>query len=78
MCFVLKEKLKGLKGKIKEWRKVEYGSMEEWVDKLIGEIKDINEKGENLTLEDSEIVSHKDKFEELWRLLKAKDAKILF
>ena len=34
MSFVLKEKLKGLKGRLKVWNKEEYGGMEERVEKL--------------------------------------------
>ena len=44
MSFVLKEKLKGLKVKIKEWNKVEYEGMEERVESLVEVIKSLNEK----------------------------------
>ena len=74
MSFVLKEKLKGIKGEIKEWNKVEYGGMEERMEKLVEEINSIDEKGEEGVLEESEMVSRKLKFEELGRLLKAKYA----
>jgi len=42
MSYVLKEKMKGLKAKLKVWNKEEYGGMEERVEKLVGEIKDLN------------------------------------
>jgi hypothetical protein len=35
MSFVLKEKLRGLKVKLKDWSKVEYGNVEDRVKKLI-------------------------------------------
>lgn len=48
MSFVLKEKLKGLKVKIKEWNKEEYGGMEERVEKLVEEINDLDELSEEV------------------------------
>ncbi|MCH79401.1 cysteine-rich receptor-like protein kinase [Trifolium medium] len=38
MGFVLKEKLRGLKVKLKEWNKVEYGNLEGRVKKLVEDI----------------------------------------
>jgi len=84
MSFVLKEKLKGLKVKIKEWNKIEYGGMEERVEKLVEEIKGLIKRGEEGVLEEVEgvleeveVLSRKAKFEELWKLLKMKDALIV-
>jgi len=77
MSFVLKEKLKGLKLKLKAWNREEYRGMEERVEKLVGEIKGLDEKGEEGTLEEGEVRVRKAKFEELWRLLKAKDSSIV-
>jgi hypothetical protein len=68
--------LKGLKFKIKEWNKVEYGGMEERVEILVEEIRGLDEKGEEGTLSDVEVGLRKSRFEELWRLLKAMDALI--
>ncbi|MCI22282.1 transposon TX1 putative protein, partial [Trifolium medium] len=42
MGFVLKEKLKGLKLKLKEWNKVEFGNMESRIKKLIEDIHDLD------------------------------------
>jgi len=77
MSFVLKEKLKGLKGRLKVWNKKEYGGMEERVEKLVKDISMLDEKGEEGSLEEVEVRLFKEKFEELWRLLKAKDALIV-
>jgi len=77
MSFVLKEKLKGLKVKLKAWSKEEYGGMEERVVKLVEEIKGLDERGEEGTLEDVDVLNRKSKFEELWKLLKVKDALIV-
>ena len=74
MCYVLKEKLKALKGKIKVWNRGEYEGMEERVEKLAEEIRVLDEKGEEGSLVEEEVSARKDRFEELWRLLKAKDA----
>ena len=76
MGFVLKEKLKALKFIVKGWSKEEYGGMEERVERLVEEIKDIDEKREVGVLSDWEVDLRKAKFEDLWRILKAKDALI--
>lgn len=77
MSFALKEKLKILKGKIKSWNKEEYGGMEERVEKLVVDIKELDEKGEEGMLSDEEVAIRKSNFEELWKLLKAKDSLIV-
>ena len=77
MGFVLKEKLKGLKATLKEWNKVEYGGMEARVEKLVVETQGLDEKGEEGVLSEGEVLDRKQKFEELWRVLKAKDALIV-
>lgn len=72
---MLKEKLKGLKAKIKEWNKEEYRGMKERVERLVGEIArlvELSEEVGGLSMEEVEV--RKSNFEELWRLLKAKDA----
>ena len=74
MSFVLKEKLKCLKVTLKEWSKGEYGGMEERLVRLVEDIKNLDEKGEEGTLTEREVGLQKEMFEELWRLLKAKDA----
>jgi hypothetical protein len=74
MSFVLKEKLKGLKFILKEWSKKEYGGMEERVENLVEEIKALDIKGEDGVLAEWEVGIRKTKFEDLWRILKAKDA----
>lgn len=65
MSFVLKEKLNGLKVKIKEWNKEEYGGMEDRVEALVEEIRGLDEKGEEGALEEREVGIKKLKFEEL-------------
>jgi len=45
MSFVLKEKLKGLKVKIKEWNKKVYGGMEERVENLMVGIRGLMKRG---------------------------------
>lgn len=77
MGYVLKEKLKGLKEAIKVWNKEEYGGMEERVEWLVEEIGDLDGLGEERRLREDEVESRKTKFEELWRLLKAKDSLVV-
>lgn len=73
MGYVLKEKLKRLKVGIKEWHKDEYDELEEKVRRLVEEIIDLDSKGEEVLLVDSEVQTRKVNFEELWKLLKARD-----
>ncbi|WJX17552.1 hypothetical protein P8452_07455 [Trifolium repens] len=74
MGFVLKERLKGLKFFIKSWTKLEYGSMETKIKELVTVIKDLDIKGEGVGLSSQEVSSRKEKFEDLWRTLKNKEA----
>lgn len=77
MSFVLKSKLKSLKLRLKEWNREEYGGMEERVERLVGDIKELDDKGEEVGLEEEVIASRKAKFGDLWRILKARDASIV-
>lgn len=45
MNFLLKEKLKGLKIKMKDWNKEVYRGIEERVEKLMEDIKGLDVKG---------------------------------
>jgi hypothetical protein len=74
MSFVLKERLKGLKGVIKRWSKEVYGKPEEKKKRLVEEIKtlDVKSEVEGLTVE--EVALRKCRFEELWVVLKSIDA----
>jgi hypothetical protein len=73
MSYVLKEKLKLLKGAIKEWNKLEFGKMEESIRNLISCIRELDIRGEQGGLTSSEVEERKKLFGELWRLLKSKD-----
>jgi hypothetical protein len=77
MSFILIEKLKMLKSNIKLWNKAEYGGMEEKVEKLVEEIQELDEKGEEGDLSDREVSIRKAKFDDLWRVLKAKDVLVV-
>jgi hypothetical protein len=77
MGFVLKEKLKGLKMKIKEWHKGEYGDMEAKIDKMVEKIRLLDVKGEDMGLCAEEILCRKNLFGDLWKLLKAKDSNLV-
>jgi hypothetical protein len=73
MGYVLKEKLKLLKGMIKEWNKAEYGKMEDNIRDLISSIREKDIRGEQGLLSTSEVEERKKLFGDLWRLLKSKD-----
>jgi hypothetical protein len=55
MRFVLKEKTKLLKGRIKEWNRAEYGGSEDRCLKLVEEIVCLDEKGVMGVLSDQEV-----------------------
>jgi hypothetical protein len=74
MGFVLKEKLRGLKFRLKEWNKVEFGGLEGRVENLIVDINDLDVRGEIAGLTSNEVTIRKALFVDLWRLLKSKDA----
>jgi hypothetical protein len=73
MGFVLKEKLKELKTFLKGWHKREYGGMEERIKGLVVDINDLDSRGELVGLSSHELLVRKDKFGELWKLLKCKE-----
>jgi hypothetical protein len=77
MSFVLKEKLKMLKFRLKEWHIVEYGDMEANIDKLVGDIHDLDVRGEEGGLNEEEVHRCKSLFVDLWKILKAKDANMV-
>ncbi|CAJ2644334.1 unnamed protein product [Trifolium pratense] len=74
--FVLKEELKGLKFVLREWNNLEYGGMEARIGGLVMEIQDLDSKGETMGLSRQEVSSRKEKFGELWKFLKSKEALI--
>jgi len=77
MGFILKEKLKKLEILLKEWNKEEYGGMEDKIIKLVEEIAEVDVRSEVGALGEVEVQLRKDKFESLWRLLRAKDSLIV-
>ncbi|MCH83420.1 LINE-1 reverse transcriptase like, partial [Trifolium medium] len=60
MSFVLEEKLRGLKGSLKEWNMVEFGSLESRLKKLVEDIRELDVKGEIMGLDSNEVALRKD------------------
>jgi len=77
MGFILKEKLKILKLRLKDWNREEYGGMEDRIVKLVEEIAELDVRGEEVLLTDVEVILRKEKFGSLWRLLRAKDSMLV-
>jgi hypothetical protein len=77
MGFILREKLKSIKNRLKVWSKEEFGGMDDRISSLIDEIHDLDVKSEEIGLLGDEVVLRKSKFSNLWNLLKSKEA-ILF
>jgi hypothetical protein len=77
MGIVLKEKLKSIKIRLKEWSKEEFGGMEARITSLIEDIQELDVKSELVGLIDGVVDLRKSKFIDLWNLLKSKEA-ILF
>lgn len=76
MGFVLKERLKGIKGVIREWSKEVYGKPVEAKNRLVDQIKVLDLKSEGVGLSGEEVATRKHLFEELWVVLKSIDATI--
>jgi len=76
MGVVLKSKLKVLKEAIREWSKLEYGSLDAKVATLVEEIANLDIKGELGVLTNVEMEMRKRKFDDTWKLLKCKDASV--
>ncbi|WJX32289.1 hypothetical protein P8452_20632 [Trifolium repens] len=74
MGFVLKERLKGLKGVIKEWSKEVYEKPNVMKKRLVEEIKGLDLKSESVGLSIDEVAFRKRLFEDLWVVLKSIDA----
>jgi hypothetical protein len=53
---------------------MEYGGLESKIEELVVEINDLDVRGELVGLSDLEVVSRKEKFVLLWKLLKNKEA----
>ncbi|MCH90743.1 transposon TX1 putative protein, partial [Trifolium medium] len=74
MGYVLKEKLRGLKTKLKEWNKVEYGNLENKLMLLVEDINDLDVRSETMGLTTQEVLIRKNLFADFWKLQKIKDA----
>lgn len=72
MSFVLKEKLKGLKLRIKDWHKGVYGDMEVKIEKMVVDIHELDVRGEEVGLSEEDVQRRKGLFRDLWTILKAK------
>jgi hypothetical protein len=73
MTFVLKEKLRGLKARLKEWHIGEYGSMEDRINKVVKEIIEVDIRGENVGLSNLEVSRRKELFVDFWKLQKNRE-----
>jgi hypothetical protein len=71
--YVLKEKMKLLKGILRKWNKEVYGNVDFKIDKIAEEIEGLELKCENVGLDEAELLVRKEKFDILWMLLKSKD-----
>jgi hypothetical protein len=76
MGFVLKERLKELKGVIRNWSKEVYGKPDVTKARLVDQIKILDLKSESVGLSGEEVGTRKRLFEELWVVLKSIDASI--
>jgi exonuclease III len=74
MAFVLKEKLRGLKARLKEWHIGEYGSLENRIKKVVEDIIELDVRGENVGLSIVEVSRRKELFVDFWKLQKIREA----
>jgi hypothetical protein len=73
MGYVLKEKLKFLKTRIKDWNRLEFGKMDDSINLIVANIRELDTKGESIPLTSGEVEERKKCFGDLWRLLKSKE-----
>ncbi|GAU51438.1 hypothetical protein TSUD_413380, partial [Trifolium subterraneum] len=71
--YVVKEKMKLLKGVLKTWNKEVYGNIDSKIEELTNDIDVLELKSETVGLEEEELIKRKKMFHELWGLLKCKD-----
>jgi hypothetical protein len=75
MGYILKERLKSLKGVVKEWSRSTYGVDNAKKERLINDIAILDLKSETTSgLMDREVEDRKKLFDELWKILKSIDA----
>jgi hypothetical protein len=74
MGYILKEKLKGLKAKIKVWNKEVYGGVDLKISQLIEDIGELDVRGELEVLTEGEVSHRKHLFGVLWQLLRSKES----
>ena len=66
--FVLKEKLRSLKGEIKEWKKDDIGEVRKGINKALEEINRIDELDDAVGVGEAEISKRKELMAEFWKL----------
>jgi hypothetical protein len=76
MAFILKEKLKALKFKLKEWSRLEFGNVEARIKKIVEDISVLDLKGEDSGLNSQEIVLRKNLFGDFWKFQKIQEASL--
>ncbi|MCH83058.1 LINE-1 reverse transcriptase like, partial [Trifolium medium] len=72
--YILKEKLKLLKGTLRLWNKEVYGNVDHKIEKITEDIDVLELKCENVGLDEAELLERKEKFDYLWMLLKSKES----
>jgi hypothetical protein len=63
-----------LKGALRKWNKELYGCVETKIEVLTEEIEEFDLKDEREGLSEDELILRKDKFKQLWLLMKSKDS----
>ncbi|KAK7251879.1 hypothetical protein RIF29_35466 [Crotalaria pallida] len=67
-AFVLKEKLRLLKGKIKGWNKEVFGCLDHQLGELNKKVLELDLASENLSLSDAQLLERRSALAELWRI----------
>ncbi|CAJ2663797.1 unnamed protein product [Trifolium pratense] len=76
MTFVLQDKCRGLKIKLKEWNKEEFGNVEERLKNIVESIKELDIRGESMGLDSLEVTRRKELFLDFWKFQKCKEVEI--
>lgn len=75
--FIIKEKLKRLKCELKIWNNESFGSIEDNIQKIVEEIKLLDDKVEKDAHLDGDILKRRRHFETFWKFSRMQEAQFI-
>lgn len=71
--FILKEKLKAVKDRIKGWHKEQNGNLNSRIERKTGMVNEFDKKQEGVGLNEQEVVDRQEAWKELNRMVELRD-----